>query len=284
MKSIFYKIISSIKSRGIKNTLIVIYQNLVFLIKYKGISVKLSLLKFLHRGNLIVQHGEKSFKYYGDGDRAEILYHAFWNKMFSEEKERIKEFIKPGDTVIDVGGNLGFFVLILQELVGVRGKIIAFEPSGLLYNKLKKTIELNNLKNVLIENIGLGEKVESVTLNYNPKQSGLSSIIKNFEEDLTEEIEITTLDIYSEKLRDKVSFIKIDTEGYEPQILKGAKSLIARDRPIIYLELGGEYQASSAMALDLLKEFDYKCEIDKSDLTTVPIGTNFVAIPNEYLR
>ncbi len=60
----------------------------------------------------------------------------------------------------------------------------------------------------------------------------------------------------------KVSFIKIDTEGYEPQVLRGAKELIMRDKPTIYIELGGDHQKSSLEALQVLKELDYNCEAE----------------------
>jgi FkbM family methyltransferase len=69
-------------------------------------------------------------------------------------------------------------------------------------------------------NLALGESEGSTTLHYNPKQSGLSSIVNGFEGNtLAEKIKITTLDEFSSNISERVSFIKIDTEGYEPQVL-----------------------------------------------------------------
>jgi FkbM family methyltransferase len=201
--------------------------------------------------------------------------------MFLEDTDKIKKYIKPGDTVIDVGGNLGFFVLILNELIGDNGKIYSFVASGLLKNKLTATIQNNNLKNVTIVNQALGESEGSTTLHYNPKQSGLTSIVSDFENNsLSEEIKITTLDKFAENISGRVSFIKIDTEGYEPQVLKGAKELIKRDKPTIYIELGGDYQESSAEALKILKELNYYCEAENLDLKNIAAGVNFIATPN----
>ncbi len=76
------------------------------------------------KSSLVINHGKYKFNFYGGGDRGEILYHAFWDKMFLEELNKIKDFVKKGDTVLDVGGNLGFFVLIFNELVGDSGKNI----------------------------------------------------------------------------------------------------------------------------------------------------------------
>ncbi len=84
---------------------------------------------------------------------------------------------------------------------------------------------------------------------------------------------------FPQNISGRVSFIKIDTEGYEPQVLKGAKELIKRDKPTIYIELGGDYQKSSAEALKILKELNYYCEAENLDLKTIPAGVNFIATP-----
>ncbi len=170
--------------------------------------------------------------------------------------------------------------MILNELVGDKGKIYSFEPSGLLKNKLASTIQNNNLKNVTILNLGLGDSEGSTTLHYNPKQSGLTSIVNDSKNNtLSEEIKITTLDKFSENISGRVSFIKIDTEGYEPQVLMGAKELINRDKPTIYIELGGDYQTSSSEALKILKELNYYCEAENLDLKKIHAGVNFIATP-----
>ena len=272
------KINESIKTRGFIKTSQLILRKIVFEGKIKRTETLLGLRKSLLKNELIVNHGKHKFNFYGGGDRGELLYHTFWDKLYREEIAKIKNYIKPGDTVIDVGGNLGFFVLILSELVGVTGKIYSFEPSSLLKNKLTATIQNNNIRNVTIVNLALGEAEGSTTLHYNPKQSGLSSIVSDFEENsLSEEIKITTLNKFSENIPGRVSFIKIDTEGYEPQVLKGATELIIRDKPTIYIELGGEYQASSADALKILNELNYFCEAEALDLKSVPAGINFIA-------
>ena len=202
--------------------------------------------------------------------------------MFLEELNTINDFVKKGDTVIDVGGNLGFFVLILNELVGDSGKIYTFEPSKKLNQKLTSTVKINNLQNVSIVNLALGESEGSTILHYNPKQSGLSSIVTDLDSATTsEEIKITTLNKFSTNFSDKISFIKIDTEGYEPQVLRGANELITRDKPIIYIELGGNHQKSSLEALQVLKELDYNCEAENLDLKNVLAGVNFIATPKK---
>ena len=205
MINFFKKLITNLRSRGVKNSLPILKEKLISEAKCRVTSGKLRLHKLITKGELIKNYGEYKFNYYGEGDRAEILYHTFWNKLFSAEKEQIRNYIKQGDTVIDVGGNLGFFVLILYELVGAKGKIISFEPSKRLYKKLIKTILNNNLQNVSSINFGLGESEGNTSLYYNPKQTGLSSIVKSDEDKfLVEEIQITTLDKFSENIKERV--------------------------------------------------------------------------------
>jgi FkbM family methyltransferase len=274
------KFIDSIKSRGILNTFKSVRNKLVFESKCLFTSIKLSASKFFPGNKLIVNHGKYKFYFYGGGDRNEILYHTFWEKMFDEEKKKISKFIKRGDTVIDVGGNMGFFILILNELVSNTGKMYSFEPSRILRDRLASTVQINNIKNVEIINLALGEKEGTTSLYYNPKQSGLSSIVSHEENGfLKEEIKITTLDNFSKQFSSRISFIKIDTEGYEPQVLRGAKELIKKDKPVIYIELGGDHLETSVEALKILKELGYYCEAEEVDLSKTLAGINFIATP-----
>lgn len=272
------KFLSSVKSRGISQTLRLIAGKISFETKYLFTSFKLNTIKTFTKGELTVNHGKYKFNFYGGGDRGEILYHAFWEKMFDEDKNKIKNFIHKGDTILDVGGNLGFFVLILTDLINDSGKIYSFEPSNRLNKKLASTIRINNIKNVEIVDLALGEEEGISSLYYNPKQSGLSSIVTHSEKDyLIEEIKITTIDKFSKKISDRIAFIKIDTEGFEPQVLRGAKETIKKDKPIIYIELGGDHLESSLEALKILKESGYYCEAEALDLKSVPAGINFIA-------
>ena len=115
----------------------------------------------------------------------------------------------------------------------------------------------------------------------NPKSGASSSndLVRQFKDYLIEKIKITTVDKFSKKISDRIAFIKIDTEGFEPQVLRGAKETIKKDKPIIYIELGGDNLESSLEALKVLKELGYQCEAENIDLKTIPAGVNFIATP-----
>jgi len=167
------------------------------------------------------------------------LYYSKWNKFYKEELFKINEHISKGDVEKDVGGNLGFFTMILSALVGTTGKVYTFEPSPEIIERLSRTILINNLNHVESFMVGFGEEEGKAELYYNPSQSGLSSIVQKISSGtIPEEIKLTTLDKFSWKSRKRISFIKIDTEGYEPQVLLGGASVLLNDKPTICIELG----------------------------------------------
>jgi hypothetical protein len=92
------------------------------------------------------------------------------------------------------------------------------------------------------------------------------------------EIEIDTLDHVILPLVSRVDFLKIDTEGFEDQVLAGAEAVVTRYRPIVYIELSQEYGDSSAQAVTWLRARGYTFERDP-DLASAHNGDNFLAIP-----
>ncbi len=276
------KFYNDIKKNGLRFTIDKTVNYVKSTSKLKFTSFVLGLKSRTTNDVLIVKHGKYKFPFYNDGDFAELLYHAKWKEFYKEEREKIESYVEKGSAAIDVGGNLGFYSLILSELVGDEGKVYTFEPSPECYRKLSKTISVNNLKNVEIFNLGLGEDEKKAELYYNPNQTGLSSIVQKVSDNVVaEEIKLTTLDKFAEKIDRKISLIKIDTEGYEPQVLSGGRKLFAEHKPVLCIELGGKYIESSLKVLEILKEFNYQCEAFDVDLTQVPPGTNFIALPKQ---
>jgi FkbM family methyltransferase len=246
------------------------------------VKVKLKVNYLLHQGNLSVKKGDVVMKYNNDGDNQELLYLANWNKYYNEEFPKLKSLIKEGDTVIDVGSNIGFFALMMSKLVGKKGKVYCFEPSESIFSKLKENLTLNNITNVIAENKGLGEIEENKIIKRNRKYSGMSSIVLESDGELVDEkIIITSIDKYFSNIRESINLIKIDTEGYESQVLNGAVKTINLHRPIIYIELGGgKFLPSSKKAIKFLLDNNYAISIVEEDLEFLPAGTNFTVFPN----
>jgi FkbM family methyltransferase len=219
--------------------------------------------------------------FHGDGDLQEVQYQIDGDLWFKWESERLRKYLPKDGVVIDVGANLGFVVLLFAKHVGPGGQIYAFEPSPFAYTKLLKVMEKNQLHNVQCFNLGCGNTRKEETLlvpassgNATVRRSGLhpGGVCREVN------IQIDTLDNVILPFEQKVDLLKIDTEGFEDQVLEGAAEVVARYRPIVYLELSQEYGDSSARAVAWLRARGYTFERDP-DLALAQNGDNFLAIP-----
>lgn len=231
-----------------------------------------------------LRYGENEFAYHGDEDGQEVIYHMHFDEWFSASHALFAEYIRPGDTVVDVGGNLGFTTLVFSRLAGGAGRVHSFEPGPRMFAKLSGMAARNELINVTLHNCGCGSKSESLVLNI-PASSGNASLRPTDEVMATvkhqDTVQIRRLD---DELCDleALSFIKVDTEGFEIEVLRGAEKLIQKFRPVIYIELSQEYQRSSSEAIAWLKERRYVFEIEP-DLNAAHNGDNFIVRPAEEL-
>ena len=130
--------------------------------------------------------------------------------------------VKEGDVVLDIGANIGYYVLIESKLVGEQGKVYAIEPVSSNLAQLQQNLKLNNCKNVEVFKLAVGDKNGKAKI-YIPEKRNLSTLDKNaLEGNLksVEEIEVTTVDSFLDK-KPKPNFIRMDVEGYEFYIIKG---------------------------------------------------------------
>lgn len=183
------------------------------------------------------------------------------NNFISKEKEFfiIKNLIKKNSNVIDVGANVGRYTFELAKIVGPQGCVYSFEPMPRSSLILTFLIFLSNVKNIIFFSIALGNKTEKILMkeSYTYKNENFlfdtntqSQIIKKknrFKNNLFR----YSLKIDDLHIKDKISFIKIDTENYEYQVLIGAKKLIIKNRPIILIE------NNSDKAIRFLKNLKY---------------------------
>ena len=156
----------------------------------------------------------------------------------------IFDFIKSnlevnGTTIIDVGANFGFHSLEFADLVGDNGKVFAFEPQRLVYYQLCANILLNGYDNVWAYNIALGNKNESVLVE-NPNYYAEETInignshINAYTNCHNHSVDMKKLDDYC---FNDVTVLKIDVQGYEPNVLDGAVNTILKHRPYIFIEI-----------------------------------------------
>jgi len=146
----------------------------------------------------------------------------------------IAECVRPGQTVVDLGANIGFFTFQMAELVGETGRVIAVEPDPRNFRLLKKSIEnaeVGNITPVMCAASNENKKgklfvSDSVTANTIVEEVGYKAI----------DMEIVTLDSLLPELGVKrVDFVKMDTDGSEPLAIQGMKSFIEGNSSVTIL-------------------------------------------------
>ena len=241
----------------------------------------LTMRRRMSRGPVWIDSGCVKLPFHGDGDRQELYYFldakAFWNK----ELQLASRFLKPGDVVVDVGANIGFMSGIYSTLTGATGQVHSFEPSPTVYAKLLAVIKANNYANVSPYNAGCGSHEGTMTL-YCPASSGNATLRPDASLEQTaverKTVSIVKLDTFLGPKLERWDYLKIDTEGYEDEVIAGAAVLLKKFRPTIYIELGPQYEASSQRAIRLLRDLGYTFE-QEVDIAKSANGENFFALP-----
>jgi FkbM family methyltransferase len=140
-----------------------------------------------------------------------------------EETRWVAEYLKPGMTFVDVGANMGYFSLLAASRVGTGGRVIAFEPSPYCLGRLDEAVRDNEIPQMMIERSALAEKPG--TLDLVVEHMGLHSpsfLAKGG--DCRYSVPVITLDSYIERVGiTAIDMMKIDVEGFEPNVLQGAE-------------------------------------------------------------
>ena len=189
--------------------------------------------------------------------RASRLYSIPKLGVFEKkETNYISELIKADDICIDVGASFGWYTVLLGNKVGGSGLVLAFEPIPENCSALKKNIRENNLDNVKVMPVALGDKnIESKL--YLPDIGISGSLELHDYRSSYDEIEcsVKTLDsIIEEEEINRIDFIKADIEGGELAFLRGAVNSIEKYKPNVMLEV----QESSTKLFDYMPDDVFK--------------------------
>lgn len=186
---------------------------------------------------------------------------------FRDQHQEIKALranIRPGDIVVDCGANKGSYIWTLSRAVGRRGKVIAFEPQPRLADYLRQMVSSCDLKNVHIEEKGVSNHSGRMPL-FVP--DGGSSPSASLEQSLKQRancasypVEVVTLDEYFANREHKISAIKIDVEGHEFSVLRGARKILEQDAPLLVFECEQRHLSGITVGeiLDWLRAIGYE--------------------------
>ncbi|TDD24494.1 FkbM family methyltransferase [Nonomuraea diastatica] len=185
-------------------------------------------------------------------------------------------FVRPGAVCFDVGAAYGMYTFPLARLAGQTGQVHSFEPLPVPYRILEAGRRAVGARNVQVTNAALGSSAGWQWLNL-PYRFGLpihgwahlQEGLKHpgrFAATRTLEVPVYTVDLVCE-LREvsRVDFMKLDVEGFEPEVLKGAERTIERHRPALLMEIEdrhlGKYGRTSADVAGWLAERGYRMHV-----------------------
>ncbi len=192
-------------------------------------------------------------------------------------RDLLARWVRRGSTVLDVGAHIGTHCVWMATLVGPQGRVYAFEPQRAIYRELVWNLRANEVRNVVPLHFAIGDK--SAVVHMEPTVAGNEGHTAVGEGG--EAVELRTLDSFGFR---NVSLLKVDVEGYEDPVLRGARQLLARDKPVISLEIMGGYHPTADPAscppavhrrmvatLGLLRSLHYDCRYLR--------GWDYVATP-----
>jgi FkbM family methyltransferase len=145
-----------------------------------------------------------------------------------------KALVQPGDTVCDVGANIGLVTLLLSRLVGQQGQVLAFEPNPACFNALAAAIERNQRANICAVQTALGAHTDELDLLVPPGNAGAATLRHNTNSRIGKTIRVpvrTLDDTVAENNIQRIQFLKLDVEGFESNVFKGAERMLRQIRP-----------------------------------------------------
>jgi len=183
--------------------------------------------------------------------------------------------LRPGDCVVDVGANIGYFSLLASKLVGPSGQVHSFEPSPEALEWLGRNIKLNLVINVVVHAEAASDFC-GPTHFYQASFSNLGlSSFRDIGDLCRDKLIVRSITLDSMMIAmPKVKLVKIDVEGAEFMVLRGMNELIKRDKPFIILELTKDFLVEMGCSDDLvfkcLRDLNYSLyEITGNDLKQI---------------
>jgi FkbM family methyltransferase len=157
------------------------------------------------------------------------------------EAEFVANLLQPGMTVLDIGAHHGLYALLASRKVGRAGRVIAFEPSSRERKRLRRHLQVNRCGNVEVESCALGDAAGEANLFLVEGREDWCNSLRAPQIDadtVSVRVEVERLDdVLAKRGIRRVDFLKLDVEGAELSVLRGAQRTLAESRPVILAEV-----------------------------------------------
>jgi len=206
------------------------------------------------------------------------------------EQDVFRRFLSPGNIAVEVGANLGAHTVDISKLVGANGEVHAFEPQRIVFQTLCANLALNQCTNVYARQAALGAQPGTILVPaMDPAVRFNFGGVTLVDADHGEPVPLMCLDSLDLPM---CNFIKVDVEGMEVEVLKGALKTIDDYRPTMYLENDRDERSQELLSLVLSLEYDIYWHLPrvfnpdnlcgvKEDIFKGVVSINVLCIPKE---
>ncbi len=153
------------------------------------------------------------------------------------EYDLLDTLVEEGDWVLDIGANIGHYTARLSQLVGARGRVIAFEPVPETFELLAANVSAMPQKNVTLINAAASDATRVLGMEIPMFATGLDNLYMARVADDRASLQVLCLDIDAFNLPARIKLAKIDVEGHELSVLSGMRKILERDHPILIVEV-----------------------------------------------
>jgi FkbM family methyltransferase len=152
----------------------------------------------------------------------------------------LESVCKQGDAIIDVGAHFGLFSVRASQIVGSKGKVFAFEPAPSTFSILNKTVLINNVENIVVPiKAAMSDNNGQAKFYLSSTVGDVANSLVNYNDNvhMGYEVDLIKCDSFVQKKNIKVNFFKIDAEGAELSVLKGAEWVLREQKPYCILSM-----------------------------------------------
>lgn len=209
---------------------------------------------------------------------AKIKFPARWSRWYDKNYEPetfdfLRQNVKPGATVLDLGAHMGLFSVVMSQLVGKEGRVYSFEPTPSTRSVLKEVVKINGCDhNVRVRSEAVS-KQKGTFFFYDTGDlvSNANSLVQTDRSANKIEVNAVSLDEFAEEQNAVINCLKIDVEGAELDLLEGAKNVFKKMRPAALLSLHPASIKANKQSLesiwDTVKSYDMRMIYEGRDAT-----------------
>lgn len=198
-------------------------------------------------------------------------YSYFQGTPEPEVQQALARHLRAGMTVYDIGANIGFFSLLAARLVGNEGRVIAFEADPEVASRLREHIKRNEFSNITVEEKAVWSETGNVRFVRSDRVASPDLGLGHVEPNATAAgwIRVAAVALDDYRCDPGPDVVKCDAEGAEVEVFRGARSLLARKRPMVICELHSD--ENRRILREELAQLGYDCDVcSENHILAVP--------------